>query len=136
VIEGVIMRKFVYALTGHVSKGKTAAALLFAAHIGLGKMLGNLEVEQGRVLYLAGENYVDIQMRWIAMAQQMDFDPATIPVCFRPGRFKLSEKMDQLRREVDGAGGVDLVIVDGSTAFFEGDDENSNAQATRLCKIR
>ena len=128
-IEGIIMRKFIYALTGHVSKGKTAAALLFAAHIGLGKMLGNLEVERGRVLYLAGENYVDIQMRWIAMAQQMDFDPATIPVYFRPGRFKLSVKMDQLRREVDGLGGVDLIIVDGSTAFFEGDDENSNVQA-------
>jgi hypothetical protein len=93
-------------------------------------MLGNLEVEQGRVLYLAGENYVDIQMRWIAMAQQMDFDPATIPVYFRRGRFKLSEKMDQLRHEVDQRGGVDLVIVDGSTAFFEGDDENSNAQAS------
>ena len=128
-IEGVIMRKFIYALTGHVSKGKTAAALLFSAHIGLGKMLGNLEVEQGRVLYLAGENYVDIQMRWIAMAQQMDFDPATIPVYFRPGRFKLSRKMDQLRREVAELGGVDLIIVDGSTAFFEGDDENNNAQA-------
>jgi len=59
----------------------------------------------------------------------MDFDPATIQVHFRPGRFKLSEKMDQLRREIDELGGVDLVIVDGSTAFFEGDDENSNAQA-------
>jgi hypothetical protein len=128
-IEGIIMRKFIYAITGHVSKGKTAAALLFAAHIGLGKMLGNLEVEQGRVLYLAGENYVDIQMRWIAMAQQMDFDPATIPVYFRPGRFKLSGKMDQLRREVAELGDVDFIVVDGSTAFFEGDDENSNAQA-------
>src|SRR6516164_6844800 len=128
-IEGIIMRKFIYALTGHVSKGKTAVALLFAAHIGLGKMLGGLEVEQGRVLYLAGENYVDIQMRWIAMAQQMDFDPATIPVYFRPGRFQLSRKMDQLRVEVDELGGVDFIIVDGSTAFFEGDDENSNAQA-------
>ena len=63
------------------------------------------------------------------MAQQMDFDPATIPVYFRPGRFKLSRKMDQLRREVAELGGVDLIIVDGSTAFFEGDDENNNAQA-------
>jgi len=136
-IEGIIMRKFFYAITGHVSKGKTAAALLFAARIGLGKMLGSLEVEQGRVLYLAGENYVDIQMRWIAMAQQMDFDVTTIPVYFRRGRFKLSGKMDQLRREVDGLGGVDLIIVDGSTAFFEGDDENSNAQAgTHAVRLR
>jgi hypothetical protein len=136
-IEGIIMRKFIYALTGHVSKGKTAGALLFAAHIGLGKMLGDLEVEQGRVLYFAGENYVDIQMRWIAMAQQMDFDVETIPVHFRRGRFKLSKKMDQLRVEVDQLGGVDFIIVDGSSAFFEGDDENSNAQAgTHAIRLR
>jgi hypothetical protein len=110
---------------------------LFAAHIGLGKMLGNLEVEQGRVLYLAGENYVDIQMRWIAMAQQMDFDVETIPVYFRRGPFKLSGKMDRLRIEVDQLDGVDFIIVDGSTAFFEGDDENSNAQAgTHAVRLR
>jgi hypothetical protein len=136
-IENILMRKFIYALTGHVAKGKTAVALLWAVHIALGRMLGNLEVEQGKVLYLAGENFVDVQMRWIAMTQQMDFDPATIPVFFRPGRFKLSAKMDQLRREVDELDGVDLIIVDGSTAFFEGDDENANAQGVvHACRLR
>lgn len=136
-IENLIMRKFIYALTGHVAKGKTSVALLWAAHIGLGRMLGNLEVEQGRVLYLAGENYVDIQMRWIAMAQQMDFDIKTIPVHFRRGRIKLSEKMDKLRAEVKLLGGVDFIVVDGSTAHFEGDDENSNAQASaHACMLR
>ena len=94
-------------------------------------MLGNLEVEQGRVLYFAGENYVDIQMRWIAMAQQMDFDVKTIPVHFRRGRFKLSKKMDQLRVEVDQLGGVDFIIVDGSSAFFEGDDEKLQRSGRR-----
>jgi hypothetical protein len=67
----------------------------------------------------------------------MDFDPATIPVHFRRGRFKLSKKMDQLRVETDQLGGVDFIIVDGSTAFFEGDDENSNAQAgTHAIRLR
>ena len=129
-IEGILMRRFVYALTGHIAKGKTAVALLWAAHVALGRKFGSLDVEQGRVLYLAGENYVDVQMRWTAMSQQMDFDPQTIPVYFRRGRLKLSENMDQLRSEVEELGGVDLIIVDGSTAFYEGDDENSNAQAS------
>jgi AAA domain len=128
-IEGILMRKYIYALTGHVAKGKTAVALLCTAHVGLGRILGTLEVEQGRVLYLAGENFVDVQMRWIAMAQQMDFDPETIPVHFRPGRFMLSKKMNRLRHEVEELGGVDFIVVDSSAAFFEGDDENSNAQA-------
>jgi hypothetical protein len=128
-IESIVMRKYIYALTGHVAKGKTAVALLWTAHVGLGRILGNLEVEQGKVLYLAGENFVDVQMRWIAMAQQMDFDPKTIPVHFRPGRFMLSKKMNRLRHEVEELGGVDFIVVDSSAAFFEGDDENSNAQA-------
>ena len=45
--------------------------------------------------------------------------------------------MDQLRVEVDQLGGVDFIIVDGSSAFFEGDDENSNAQAgTHAIRLR
>jgi hypothetical protein len=70
-VEGIIMRGFIYALTAHTGRGKTAVALLIAACVALGRKLGVLEVEKGRVLILAGENPVDVQMRWIAMAQQL-----------------------------------------------------------------
>jgi hypothetical protein len=67
-------------------------------------------------------------MRWIAMSQQMDFDLETISVHFIPGTFQISEMVERIRHEVDQLGGVALVVVDTSAAFFEGDDENSNVQ--------
>src|SRR6516162_7113707 len=73
-IAGILQRRFIYALTGHTGRGKTAIALLLAAHVALGQRLGELEVEKGRVLILAGENPTDAKMRWIAMGQQMQFD--------------------------------------------------------------
>jgi hypothetical protein len=127
-ISGILQRRFIYALTGHTGRGKTAIALLFAAHVALGRRLGDLDVEQGRVLILAGENPTDAKMRWIALSQQMQFDRNEIDVYWIEGVFKLSDAFEKLRSEVQELGGVDFIIVDSSAAFFEGDDENNNKQ--------
>jgi hypothetical protein len=127
-IEGILCRGYIYGLTGHPGRGKTAVALLLAGHVAIGRPIGDLEVDKGRVLILAGENPVDAKMRWIALAQQMDFDLETADVYFIEGTFKISETLDAIRREVDELGGLDFVVVDSSPAFFEGDDENNNAQ--------
>jgi hypothetical protein len=82
-------------------------------------------------LYLAGENHIDIRYRWIAMAQQMDFDPDAIDVHFIEGRFSIPKKFDALKRLAERLGGFDFIVVDSSAAFFETDDENNNAQAGR-----
>jgi hypothetical protein len=127
-ISGILQRRFIYALTGHTGRGKTAIALSFAAHVALGRRLGDLDVEQGRVLILAGENPTDAKMRWIALSQQMQFDRNEIEVHWIEGVFRLSEAFEQIRREVQELFGVDFIIVDSSAAFFEGDDENNNKQ--------
>jgi hypothetical protein len=70
-IAGILQRRFIYSFTGATGAGKTAIMLLLAAHVALGRNISpQHEVEKGRVLYLAGENPTDCQMRWIAMAQQ------------------------------------------------------------------
>jgi AAA domain/Bifunctional DNA primase/polymerase, N-terminal len=127
-ISGILQRCFIYALTGHTGRGKTAIALLFAAHVALGRRLGDLDVEKGRVLILAGENPTDAKMRWIALSQQMQFDRNEIDVHWVEGVFKISQGLEQIRREVQELGGVDFIIIDSSAAFFEGDDENNNKQ--------
>jgi hypothetical protein len=127
-ISGILQRRFVYALTGHTGRGKTAIALLFAAHVALGRRLGDLDVEKGRVLILAGENPTDAKMRWIALSQQMQFDRTEIDVHWIEGVLRISEGFEQVRREVQELGGVDFIIIDSSAAFFEGDDENNNKQ--------
>jgi AAA domain len=127
-IDGLLQRRFLYSLTGRTGGGKTAISLLVSASVALGRPIGSYTVQPGRVLYLAGENPDDIRMRWIAMAQQMDFDIKTIDVHFIPGTFKISEMQDRISCEVETFGGVALVVVDTSAAFFEGEDENSNVQ--------
>jgi predicted ATP-dependent serine protease len=74
VLDGILQRRFCYSLTGKTGAGKTAILLRTSAHVWLSQLLGEREVAQGRVLYFAGENPTDIQMRWIALAQQMGFD--------------------------------------------------------------
>ncbi len=127
-IGDVLQRRFLYALTGKTGSGKTAIAMLLAACVALGRSIGEIPVEQGRVLYLAGENPDDVRMRWIAMSQHMDFDVDTIDVFFIPGRFKISEMRERIVDELQRIGNVSLIVVDTSAAYYEGDEVNSNTQ--------
>ncbi len=129
VFDGILQRRFVYSFTGRTSAGKTAVLLLIAAHVALGRPVGDRSVEKGRVLYFAGENDVDVQMRWIAMSRQTDFDVEDIDVRFIPGRLKISEMMEHISTEIEATGELTLVLVDTSAAYFEGSDENDNKQA-------
>jgi hypothetical protein len=128
VIEGIVQRRFVYSLTGKTGAGKTTILLLVAAHVAEGKKIGDRDIERGRVLYFAGENADDERMRWIALAQQMGFDPDISSVHFIPGVFKMSAVQNRIRSEIKQIGDVSLIIVDTAAAYFEGDDENSNTQ--------
>ena len=134
-LDGILQRQFCYALTAATGAGKTAIALRLAAHVGLGRNLGDREVEQGSVLYFASENAVDVQARWIAMAQHCGFEIGSTNVHFVSGATRLSEIAERITTEAT-AGGHDLalVVVDTSAATFEGDDENSNVHAIEHAK--
>src|SRR5262249_10304965 len=96
----------------------------------LGRMLNERELMEGRILYLAGENPDDIRMRWIAMAEHMGFDVNKIKVHFVVGRGPgFSDVVEQIKEEVAWLGGVVMIVVDTSAAFFEGADENSNVDS-------
>jgi hypothetical protein len=128
-LDGILQCGFFYSITGRTGSGKTAFLLLLAASAALGRPFGTREIKKGRVLYFAGENPDDVRMRWIALAQQVDFDVVLIAVDFIPGVLKISQMASRIADEVKRSGDVILVIVDTSAAYFEGDDENSNTQA-------
>lgn len=134
-IDGLIQRRFLYSLTAPTGAGKTAVALLIAAHVALGRTLGNLPLERGRVLYFAGENPDDLRMRWIAMAEHMGFDPDKIDVHFVVGAVTISKMMEKINNEVQVLGGVSLIILDTSAAYFEGEDENDNVLALQHARM-
>lgn len=130
-IDGIVQSGFLYSVTASTGTGKTAILLLISALTALGKPLGSKEVRQGRVLYFAGENPDDVGMRWIGAAHHMGFDPSTIDVHFVPGTFDITSLIAEVDAAVEAIGGVDLVIIDTSAAYFNGTDENSNVDMAK-----
>ncbi len=126
--DGILLRGFVYSFTARTGDGKTAVMLALAAAIARGKDFAGREVTQGTVLYFAGENSDDVRMRWIAMAQHLNFDADTIDAHFISGTFDIAKLELRIRQEVAAIGGVILVIIDTSPAYFVGEDENSRIQ--------
>ncbi len=128
-IDGLIQRRFLYAMTGPTGAGKTAVVMRIGAHVALGLPLDGRDVEKARVLFFAGENPDDIRMRWIKLCEEMGHDPADMDVFFLPGTPPISDP--EIRKRIDAEvakhGEIGLLIVDTSAAYFRGDDENSNA---------
>lgn len=129
-IDGWLVRQFVYALTGMTGHGKTTVMLRIAAHCEAGLPLDGREIAPCRVLFFAGENPDDIRMRWIKLCEEMGRDPAGMNVFFMPGTPPISDT--EIRRRIDAEveqhGPLGLVVIDTSAAYFQGDDENSNTQ--------
>jgi len=136
-IDGSVRDGWLYTLTAPTGHGKSAVALAIAYAIGRGGFLGSNEVKQGSVLFLAGENADDIRERWIAICEKDGVDPADLPVTFMPGVWDLKGSIQPLRQHFEN-NPLRLVIVDTLAAFFDGDNENDNAQqqefATRVLR--
>jgi AAA domain/Primase C terminal 2 (PriCT-2) len=130
VIDGIIQRGRLYALTSPTGHGKTAVALYQGCMVAAGRNLGALEVSQGTVIFLAGENPDDLRCRLYAACQAYAIDPATLPLYVLPGNFPLTaESAETLKREVDVLDlNPVLVVVDTAAAYFHGDDDNHNVQ--------
>jgi hypothetical protein len=127
-VDGILQRRFCYSLTASTGTGKTAILLRLAVHVALGRAIGNIPVEKGKVLYLAGENPDDHRMRWIGLSQEMGFNDQEIEVHFIPGVFKISQMRSRIMEEMKRIGDFALIVIDTSAAYFEGDESNSNSQ--------
>jgi AAA domain-containing protein len=129
-IEGFLLRCYLYALTAPTGHGKTSVALYIALTVALGREVCGHEVEKCRVVYFAGENDSDIRMRWIKLCEENGVDPDEIEVFFMPTIERLSDKKFQHRllTEVEAIGPVGLMFVDTSAAYSEMEEENANMQ--------
>lgn len=130
-LEGIAQAGFLYSTTAMTGTGKTAVLLLLAAHTALGTSINDREVRKGRVVYFAGENPDDVTMRWIAMAHHMGFDADAMDVHFIKGTFSIPKMFARITAEVTKLGGAELVVVDTSAAYFQGQEENSNTELGR-----
>lgn len=136
-IDGLLQRGFVYALTGQTGHAKTAVALLLAELVASpdpNTTLGRHKVEKGRVVYFAGENPDDVRMRVIGSdwkrreANNPDDSPDQDQIWFVPGQFNINEMRAYLIERFNTMGGANLIVVDTSAAYFLGKDEIDNVE--------
>jgi hypothetical protein len=135
-IDGILQRRFVYSLTGQTGHAKTAVALLLAELIARNDLdnpkLGPHSVSKGKVVYMVGENPDDVTMRLIGADSLRDYTGDNSPlddrIWFVPGVFHIGQFYGQLANHCTQIGGIDLIIVDTSAAYFPGSDENLNTE--------
>jgi hypothetical protein len=134
-IDGIVQSGRLYACTSLTGHGKTAVWLFNACMIQAGRMIGNLDVAQGNVLILAGENPEDLKARMHGMAGAYKLKPAQLPFVL-PGHFPLNDsEADALKRAIANLGiPFALIVGDTASSFFPGDDENDNVDAGKYAR--
>ena len=133
-LDGILQRQFIYSMTAQTGHGKTALALLIARLVGGSKpnaALGKHAADKGRVVYFAGENPDDLRMRVIG--DENLYNDKDARISFIPGTFSIEAMRARIEAEVKQLGGVDLIIVDTSAAYFNGKDELSNNRNGYAC---
>src|SRR5262249_52470549 len=130
-VDGVLQRRFIYALTAVTGHGKTALALLLAHVVGStdpNARFGPHAVEKGRVGYFVGENPDDVRCRIKGANSQRSDDPDQDRIHYIEGVFDIAGLQQKLVEAIAELGGCDFVIIDTSAAYFLGDDEIGNTQ--------
>lgn len=135
IIEGVVQRGRLYTLTAPTGSGKTAVMLYAATAIATGMQFCGLECEQGDVLFFAGENPDDVRARVIATLEFYGVNPNQCRLHFIPGTFSIRQDMNRLKQEAAKLPNLILIVVDTFAAYFDGEDENSNAQSLDFARV-
>lgn len=135
IIDGIVQRGRIYTLTAPTGSGKTAAMLYASVAIATGMPFCTHEVETGDVLFMAGENPDDVRARVIATLEFYGINPSACRLHFIAGTFSIRQDMDRLREEAARLPDLKLVVIDTFAAYFDGDDENSNAQALDFARL-
>jgi hypothetical protein len=134
-IDLMLLKKYLYCMTAPTGFGKTAVLLTTAMHKITGTAIGYHSMDNGRVVYLAGENWYDVQLRWIKMCHDWKVDPGSLDIQFMRGVHKLSSSDIQNKLIAECTEPVDILMVDTSSAYFEGSEENANMEALDHAKM-
>lgn len=134
-LDGVLIRGYCFAVTGHSGHGKTAIALTLAVAVALGMPFAGRETEQARVLYVAGENPDDVRLRVRALLDELGIAPADIGsnLMFVDRSFTLAERHAELMQVIE-AGNFGLVVLDTDQALSSDTDENDNRERVEHAK--
>ncbi|MGY3548956.1 bifunctional DNA primase/polymerase [Bradyrhizobium sp. USDA 4469] len=134
-VDGVLQRGYLYALTARTGHGKTAVTMYIAQAVDRGVPMHGREVKAGTVLLLAGENPDDIRARFLVLADVYGFKAEDLKMRFVSGVIDIAAKMAEIQAEAEKISDLVLVIVDTAAAYFPGDESNSNSQQGAYARL-
>lgn len=132
VVDGVIQRGCLYAITAVTNHGKTAIGLLMAMCVAAGRKFAGRDIAPGKVMILCGENPDGFRTRMKATMESMGLDREDVHgrITVLPQALPLRNSVQQIldeARQVEGD--YAMVLVDTSISYYSGDDEDDNLQA-------
>jgi Bifunctional DNA primase/polymerase, N-terminal/AAA domain len=134
-VDGILQRGYLWALTARTNHGKTAVALYIAQCVARGQDMHSRPVKGGTVLVLVGENPQDVRARLLVLAEAYGFDPTTVKMRFIDGVVDLAASLPAIKAETDKIDDLMLIIVDTAAAYFPGDDSNNNSQQGAYARL-
>lgn len=131
VVDGIIQRGNLYALTAPTNHGKTAVSMVMAVAIAAGVAFGGRAAKVGRVLILCGENQDGFRLRLMATMVSMGVDIAAVSeqTLVVPFAAAIESLLPKIQVEATKFGELSFVLVDTSVSYFSGADENDNVAA-------
>lgn len=132
VVEGIVQRGTLCALTAVTNHGKTAVSLALAVCVATGRKFAGREIQQGKVLILCGENPDGFRTRLTATLQHMGLERGDVAglITVLPLPLAIGNYVEQIVEEGRAQGGeFALVLIDTSVSYFGGDNEDDNLQA-------
>jgi hypothetical protein len=127
IVDDIIQRGRLLSLTAKTGHGKTAIATSLMFSFAHGVPFGGRPVEQGKVLFLAGENPDDVRARFLVCSDVYDLS-INENIHVVPGIFDIEQQQVFIKRQVNSIGDLTAVIIDTSAAYFMGTEENDNVQ--------
>lgn len=132
VVDGLLQRGMLYAMTAVTNHGKTAIGLVLALAVASGKAFAGREVKPGKVMILCGENPDGFRTRMLATLESLGLEPGDVAglVTVLPRALPIGAAVDRIVAESrQQPGDYAMVLVDTSVSYFSGDNEDDNLQA-------
>ena len=128
VVDGIIQRGNLYALTAPTNHGKTAVSMVMAVAIAAGISFGGHATKPGRVLILCGENQDGFRLRLMAtmVSMEVDIEAVSAQTMVVPFAAAIETLLPKIQAEAATFGELAFVLVDTSVSYFSGKDENDN----------
>lgn len=123
-------------LFGSPASGKSFIAMDMAFCIAIGHDFANKPVQQGQVVYLAGEGFNGLSKRFKALEAKYKIQTSDIYISNMPASLMCKENTDEVIEEVDKiCPNPSLIIVDTLHRNFGGGDENSAKDVGKLMEV-